>query len=219
VAATKSKTAKKSTAPRDVRAPRDHQTAKRRRIRRVTIPMDPAAVEDLEEARGRLDRTRMELNGDRDLRVARILTQRRASGGSAVGNEMDLGLVHAEVDVAIADELEPLEKAVSEALAHVDATSRTFEFHALGNTTYERLLGAHKPKDEDHEEVQARGEGQKAIYHGKTFGPALVEACCDELDHDEVDEIFNGDEWNMAEIVQLFWAAFEVNTQPTVVVR
>lgn len=212
----------KRTAPKvppGARRPGDRQTAKRARVASVTVPMDPQAVLDLEQARNALEQARARLTADRDVRVARILTQRREQGPTDDPWRTQVDAVRAEVDVAVADELAPLEKAAQDALDRVDATSRTYVFHALGNVAYERLLKAHKPTDDDHEQVQRDGQGTRALFHADTFGPALVEACCDELDEAEVDDMFHGDDWNLAELYELFMTAYGVNTQRTVVAR
>lgn len=213
-----SKPAANRRTPAGAKQPKDHQR-KRPRVRPVTVPMDPQAVIDVDEARQRLEARRQELAQDRDVRAARLLADRRGMGGTSAGHEMSLDIVRAEVDVAIADELAPLEKAVQEALQRVDDTSRTYVFHALGNVTFQKLLGAHKATDDDHEKVKEEGIGQRALFHAETFGPALVEKCCDELDEAEVADMFGGEDWNLAELQQLFMAAYEVNTQRSVVAR
>lgn len=211
---------KTTRVPAGARRPKDRM-AKRPRSRTVTVPMDDQAVHDLDAARVTLEQARQRAATGRDLRAARLMAQRRAAGPTPDGDvyRTSLDTVRAEVDLAIAAELEPLEKAVEQALAHVDDTSRTFLFHALGNTAYQALLDAHKPTDDDHEKVKAEGSGTRAVFHAETFAPALVQACCDDLDEDEVTDMFEGDAWNLAELAHLFMAAYEVNTQRSVVLR
>lgn len=210
--------ARTTAVPAGAKRPTDRK-AKKRRIARVTVPLDPEKVLTLQEERRNLERARLELQRDRDTRVARILTERRASGGDAAGHVMSVDLVRAEVDVAIADELAGREKTVQAALDAVDETSHTYEFHALGNDAYQALLDAHKATDEDHEKVKAEGQGTRALFHADTFGPALVEACCEELTADDVDDMFHGGDWNLSELAELFMAAYECNTQRSVVPR
>ena len=210
---------KSSRVPAGAKRPADRAPAKRARFERVIVPMDPEAVEALNEARYALEQERDRLADGRDTRVARAMLARReqAPHGDPWGAVLDA--VRAEVDVAIADELAVLEKAVQQALEHVDATSRTYEFRAIGNVAFQRLLGEHKPTDEDHEQVKADGQGARALFHPDTFGPALVAASGVGLDDDEVEAMWAGGDWNFAELAQLWQAAYAVNTQPTVVVR
>lgn len=221
-----------TTIPAGAKVPGDRMS-KRPRTETVTVPMDDAVVHALRKAEQALEAERMRLDRNRDAEAARILADRRARGGTANGQEMDLTIVRLEVEAQHADQLVPLEKSVQAARDEVDATTRDFVFHALGNARWKRLLGEHKPDDDDHAQAQAEGVGQRAAFKAETFAPALVEACCDDLDEAEVDAMFDGpvhaecdgegcdgcddgwepSVWNLAELTQLFQAAYAANTQ------
>lgn len=202
-----------STIPASARQPAD-RLGKTPRTRTVSIPMDDDAAQALEDAQAELDQARYAKTEDRDSRVAGLMAARRAPGVV-----LDLEDVRREVDAAIEAELKPLAEHVAKTAAAVDATSKRFTFHALGHKTYQALLTAHKPTDDDHEQVKAEGSGTRALFHAETFGPALVKACSADpvLTDDDIAEIFDGGAWNLSEIGLLFMAAYEVNTQRRVV--
>lgn len=92
------------------------------------------------------------------------------------------------------------------ALAALDGTVVTLLFRAVGRKRYDALLLAHPPiKDDD-----------SSSYNEETFPPALIQASCVDpvLDDETIAGMY--DEWNWAEISQLWVAALEVNTQAQV---
>jgi hypothetical protein len=108
-----------------------------------------------------------------------------------------------------------LEEAALLAKGRLDEETVELTLTALGRRQYDALLDAHQPSEEDaarHRELT----GQDAAYDGDTFPPALVHASLsaahgDEISLDDVRDWFDG--WGGAELLGLFAAAMEVNTQ------
>lgn len=193
--------------PPGVALPKD-RLGKMPRVARVTVPLDDEAVQTLVEARAEYDGTSQRLAAERGRRIG----QRRQADLAA-----DQHALEKAVDAEIEAELDPLAKAVTAAEDAVRASSRTFTFWALGRRAYQDLLDRHPAQDEDHEDVQAQGIGQKAAYHALTFAPALVQASANVVDpvlsDDDIADMFETGNWNHNEVAQLFMAALEVNTQ------
>lgn len=112
-------------------------------------------------------------------------------------------------------QLAALEEAARETRERLDEETVELTLTALGRRQYDALLDEHQPSEEDaakHRELT----GQSAAYNGETFPPALVHASLsaahgDELSLEDVRGWF--DSWGGAELLGLFAAAMEVNTQ------
>ncbi len=100
---------------------------------------------------------------------------------------------------------QPLERVVKVALD--DASTVVLRFRAVGHKRYKALLDAHPPTDE-----QKQDENHPP-YNSETFPIALIAASCVEprMTEEQVQEL--DDEWNTSELVPLWLAAIEVNTQ------
>lgn len=83
---------------------------------------------------------------------------------------------------------------------------------AVGRKPYEDLVAAHPATDEQNAEHMAQ-HNVPAPYNGDTFPQALISASAIEpkMPLDVVNQIW--DEWNSAELTDLFTAALVVNTQ------
>lgn len=116
-----------------------------------------------------------------------------------------------------------------ETQAELDAASAalkestvTMVFRSIGRKAYEKLVSEHPPTDEQIAEAEKDNE-PKPAYNIDTFAPALVLKSCVEpkMTEDEVLVIFEGDDetpaWNTTEILEIWLAALEVNTQRRVV--
>lgn len=191
--------------PPGVALPKD-RLGKMPRVTRVTVPLDDEAVQALLDAREAHDAAASRLAAERGRRI----NQARQADLAAEQNDLEKA-----VDREIDAELDPLAKAVTVAEDAVRASSRTFTFRALGRRAYQDLLDQHPARDEDHEDVQAQGLGQKAAYHALTFAPAVVQASAVDpaLSDADIADIFETGNWNHNEVAQLFMAALEVNTQ------
>lgn len=133
--------------------------------------------------------------------VERQARERNGSGGPET--EAAVAAARAERDEATA--------ALVKAERALKAETVQMRFRAIGRKRYDGLVREHPPKD-------AGGENGKPVkstepYDYETFAPALVAASCIEpvMTPEEVEVLF--EEWNTAEVMQLWVAALAVNTQ------
>lgn len=104
------------------------------------------------------------------------------------------------------------QRELDEAKAKLVEATVTMKFQSLGRKRYEALIAEHPPTEEQNEQALKETQGE-AGYNIETFPPALIHASCvdPELSEEDVQEIY--DTWNTAELMALFFAALEVNTQ------
>lgn len=114
------------------------------------------------------------------------------------------------VQMVKGDETEA-QAAFDAAKAALDAETVELRFRSIGRKRYEELVRAHPPTDEQ------KTENADAPYDIETFSAALIAASCIEpvMTEAEVSEL--SETWNVAEFMQLWVAALEVNTQRRVV--
>lgn len=77
-------------------------------------------------------------------------------------------------------------------------------FRAIGSTEYDKMIAKAPPTYEQ--------KAQGATYNIDKFGPAILSKVCidPEMDVAEWTELWNSDNWNRGEIVQLFYVATEL---------
>lgn len=121
-----------------------------------------------------------------------------------------------EVAEGAGEPLEAFQTAEEAAREAVAASSVRMVFQSIGRKRYDALLHEYPPTDKQNEEHLAQ-HGVKAPYDIDKFAPALIAASCiePEMTPEQVEELF--DEWNQAEIFDLYTAALEVNTTRRVV--
>lgn len=109
-----------------------------------------------------------------------------------------------------------LEATRDEARAAVEAATVTLRFRSIGRRRYDSLVEDHPVSDEGRQRAQDQG-APAPPYDVETFAPALIAASCVDpvLTVEQVGEIW--DEWNTAELMELWAAALEVCTQRRVV--
>jgi hypothetical protein len=80
----------------------------------------------------------------------------------------------------------------------------TILFRAIGSTEYDKLIAKCPPTYEQ----KAAGSS----YNIDTFGPALLARVCidPQMTKDEWNEIWNSENWNRGEVVQMFYIATEL---------
>lgn len=113
-------------------------------------------------------------------------------------------------------ELDRLADRAAVARAAVEAETVTLTFRAVGRRAWDALLEEHPPTEEQDKEHRAEYKGARAPYNGDTFPPAAIHASLVAGGHDDIsieDVVGWCDDWNMTEIMELFAAALEVNTQ------
>lgn len=108
------------------------------------------------------------------------------------------------------------EESVAKARAALDAETVVLRFRSIGRKAYDALLREHPASDEQKAEAE-KDATQEPPYNVDSFAPALVAASCVDpsLTVAQVSELW--DDWNAAELAQLWVAALEVNTQNRVV--
>lgn len=166
----------------------DHlRSRKKPMVKRVTICLDPDLAAALDEARSEHD-------------VAKVRYETKPT------------------DAERATALETAEAALAEATQAVEAEAVTFVFKGLGRRRYDDLISAHPPT-EDQRKKHKRQTGGDLEWDPEKFPVAVVAASLVEphLTVDQVAELWNDDTWNSAELMELFWAAINVNQQRRVV--
>ena len=105
-------------------------------------------------------------------------------------------------------ELADLTDELDKLLVEKAENTATFRFKGLSRDRYERLMNAHPPTKD--QRARAANLGIPALWNSDTFPPALVAACLVEPDdwtEDDVNAMWHDDNWNQAELNELFSAA------------
>lgn len=185
---------------------------KEARTTSVTIPMDSAHETAFLEARQTLDSVAEHLLATYPARVDQAAARAGVMRDDPEGRARIAATVLAEDEKTIGD----LQDTAEKALERLNESSQTFVFRSLGRTATRELYAAHPPTDEDHANVRATLEDEKAKapYHEATFAPALVKAASVDpvLSDDDIREIFEGDTWNNTEVTLLYMTAMTAQT-------
>jgi len=118
---------------------------------------------------------------------------------------------HPKAPVATLDQLKK-KKRVTKSVTIVvgdedgDPVEVSLSFRGISAHRYDRLIAAHPPRPSDKKQGYA--------YNPDSFGPAIVAATCiePEMSLDDAKEIWQSDDWNRGERMQLLMAAIEVCT-------
>ena len=110
-----------------------------------------------------------------------------------------------------------LEEAFSEIELKAEESTVEFVFRSIGRAKFDEVMESCPPTDEQSKDAKLKGE-DAPIWNGETFPPALVAAAIvdPELTEEQVFEIWEGEDWNHAEVLSLFMAALEVNQSRSV---
>lgn len=177
--------------------------------RLITVPMvmDPSFETAYLTARHELDEASQRLLATAGDRI-------RAARAGAVTDEE---AVVAANGVAVGDGavLAQFEARVEAAKAELDEHTQPFKFRALGRKTFKALYADHPPKQEDLDEWKASGEEGEPPYNEDGFARELIVRSCvtPSLTATQVDAMFDGEDWNAAELGLLFVAAQHIQTQ------
>lgn len=87
-------------------------------------------------------------------------------------------------------------------------TEQVFKFRSIGRPRYEELLREHPPTARQKKDLQA-------VFNTDTFPPALISAASfdPEISLEDAEEIFSSPDWNNAELLKLYFAAEQANTE------
>ena len=115
-------------------------------------------------------------------------------------------------DVALRAAAEEADEAV--AVLEKDRSKKVveFTFRALSGDEYDAVVTAHQPTAK--QRAEANKSGGTLQWDPDTFPPALVAAALvePELSDEEVAQLYASDQWNPAEVQQLFQGALRVCT-------
>lgn len=163
---------------------RDHLVGKKKPLtKRIPIVLDPDLAEEHERAR-------------RDRDVAQMRSE-----ANPKDPESAFALIGAE------DRLAELRRRLEDEGAIV-----WFTLRGIGRTRYDALLDAHPPTAEMRLKAKAAGF-ETASWNWDTFPPALVHACLvdSDLTLEDLQEMWDSDDWNQAELTEILNAAVAVN--------
>lgn len=118
----------------------------------------------------------------------------------------------AHLSEATAETRAGLEAELAEAKTALAESTVQLKFQSIGRKRYEDLVADHPATKEQNEQALKETQ-QEAPYNLDTFPPALIRASIlePELTEEDIADIY--DNWNNAELMELFLAALEVNTQ------
>lgn len=123
-------------------------------------------------------------------------------------------------DAEIAARLAEQEARYKEAVDAATERSVKFVFRSIGRKSFENILRAHPPTEEQKKQAEDRGEDPNDLdWNPDTFPPALVAATLVEPDltEEQVNEIFTSDDWSAAELSTLYQTAQEAQMVNTLI--
>lgn len=183
------------------KAPTDHLPKASRRITNTLI-MDDAAADEYEEALRDRNSEKMEIEGS--------LPRRAAAVRAGLPAEMS----STQLDTAVADlrakdeaRLLPFEERLTKAIKALDKATLRVTCKALPRSEWKALKKAHPADDEDDQKKweEAGGGETKPEFSIDSIARPLLKASIVEpvLSPKAVDEMFDGDDWNDAELAQV----------------
>jgi hypothetical protein len=110
--------------------------------------------------------------------------------------------------------LEEIEQEVQAVKTKAREESIFFLFESIGRKRYDKMMEEHPPSKE--QVIRAEKEGETLTFNVETFPFALIDACALEPEHEPGElgawlQEDPDDEWNTAEIADLFQAAMTTN--------
>lgn len=166
----------------------DHlRSSKKPNIKVVSIVLDPDLADELSEAQERLGR-------------AKIL------------------LEAAPKERGRYEEFEDAEAALEKVRARAEEAGAIAEIkvRGMGRHNYDRLQADHPPSEEQRKKHKRENPEQPPLeWNPDTFPVALIAACAVEptMTVEQVQEIWDSEDWNLAECMTLLMACIEVNQQ------
>lgn len=172
---------------------------------RVRIVLDDDCLTAFEEAVAALEAKQAELSArrERDINLQIVNSTETLTRAAA----------ELAVDEAHDAELQALRDAVTAAEKEVQKQTDTYIFRACGRYRFNELVAEHPPTDDDIEQIRKESADPNArpAYSFNTFAPALIAECCidPKLSIEEATAICQ--DWNDAEVLELFATALGVN--------
>lgn len=122
-------------------------------------------------------------------------------------------------DVSIFNELKKAIEEDKKAQKELRENSVRFVFRGIGRKRYEKIINANPPTEKQIEDVKKEDPNAELAWNPETFVPALVaEALVEpELTVEQINEMFDSEDWNPAELSALYMAAYEANNNRRVV--
>ena len=113
---------------------------------------------------------------------------------------------------ALNKELESLKEDLEAAEEAMYEASALFRFKSIGRNSMDELLAENSPSPRQIEEAKVEGNNDLQ-YNPETFPQALIAASCVEPDMsvEDVQELWDDEDWTTPELLSLFTAAQEVN--------
>lgn len=174
----------------------------------VPIVMDPEKETAYLEAKAAVDATAAKLLATAGDRIRRA---REAAGDDPADRRL-AGQAVVDADEA---HLRALQDTADAAKTELDAVTRRYVFRALGRKAWKDLVAKHPATPEDHEQWTEQGYEGKAPWHEDGLARDLIHkaAVNPVLSPEDVTEIFDGADWNAAEVALLWTAALLVQSQ------
>lgn len=185
------------------RQPLDH-LPKVARTTNTTVILDTALADAYAEAVDDLTAAETALAASAPRRIA---AARATIPVSAPDDELKAAVE--AVQQADEAELEPLRESVRAAKEALEPARQRWVFKSLGRTKWKRLVEAHPPTEQDQAEWEADGGTGKAPYAFAPIARALIKDATIEpaVTAEQVDDMFDGDDWSDPELNQLWTAA------------
>lgn len=185
--------------------------------KRVTVFLDDGPIEALEEARAELEDAEAEASEEYERRL------KLARNAPSIPSAAEILTIEAGLDATRTEKLAPYRDAVTAAEEAVRNASQEFVFRSpkierdgkeiRGRRAFETLVGEHEPTDEDHDDARKMTGQSEALagWHSDTFIPALISACASSptVSVEQATEMY--EEWNDAEVGDLFQASLLVS--------
>lgn len=102
---------------------------------------------------------------------------------------------------------------LEEAKALMLENSVLFKFRSIGRKRFDDLIFEHPPTEAQIKKAKENGSGE-ANWNEDTFPIALIHACLvdPKMEEHEVKDLWDSEDWSGSEVLALFWAALEVNS-------
>ena len=139
------------------------------------------------------------------------VADRYASASSRL-QEADRELVLRPKDPRAITEREEALEALEGLASEAEEASEDFTFRGIGRKVFEDLIDTHEPTKD--QRAKARRAGEEVQWNPDAFPQALVSSSLvsPDLSEGDIIEIWDSEDWNQAELLELFSAALEVNT-------